>query len=176
MTIPGDSSIGPTFGGELVLAGLGGLDFSWASDGSFSYGPSITQSQKNQINSVYLAHNPVTSKLLDYSETVRYNTECLTGITIGGVFIQTDLQSQQALHAVYTYCQIHTGITIQWKLPDFTFHSFTAAEISHVFDVTNGFVQSCFNMESTVNGNIKNGTITTNAQIDSQYATIVRVF
>jgi hypothetical protein len=164
-------AIGPTFSGELQVAGLSGLPFTWGSDGSFYYGPTITQSQKNQIQAVYNAHNPVQSYLLDYSENARFAIET-AGITVSGVFIETDLQSQQALQAVYTYCQIHTGATIQWKLPDLTFVTYTAAQISNIFDVVNGFVQACFNEESIINAQIKSGAITANSQIDTAYATI----
>lgn len=169
----GTNAIGPTFGGELLLAypELSGRPFTWASDGSFFYDPSITQTEINKIQTVYHAHDPVKSSLLDYSENVRYNTE-VGGITVNGTFTQTDLQSQAALHAVYTYCQIHTGITIQWKLPDFTFIPYTAAQVIHVFDMVNTFVQNCFNEEATVNGQIKSGAITSNGQIDNAYRTI----
>jgi hypothetical protein len=169
----GTSAIGPTFGGELILAypELNGRPFTWGSDGSFFYDPSITQTEKTKIQTVYSHHDPVKSGLLDYSETARFNVE-VAGITVNGVFTQTDLQSQAALHAIYTYCQIHPGITIQWKLPDFTFMPYTVAQITHLFDMVNTFVQNCFNEEAIVNGQIKSGAITSNTQIDTAYATI----
>lgn len=167
----GTSAIGPTFGGELVLAYplLSGRPFSWGSDGSFFYDPSITQTEKNEIQSVYQNHNPTKSTLLDYSENARFAYET-KGITVNGTFIQTDLQSQAALHAVYTYCQIHPGITIQWKLPDLTFVPYTVAQINNLFDKVNGFVQACFNQEAVINNQIKSGAITTTIQIDQSYS------
>jgi hypothetical protein len=173
----GTSAIGPTFGGELVLKypNLNGRPFTWGSDGSFFYDPSITQTEKNEIQDVYNHHDPVKSSLLDYSENARFVYET-SGITVNGTFTQTDLQSQEALHAVYTYCQIHTGITIQWKLPDFTFVPYTSAQINNLFDKVNGFVQACFNQEATVNGQIVSGAITTTSQIDSAYATIPKSY
>jgi hypothetical protein len=164
-------AIGPTFTGEIQVAGLGNIPFSWDDQGNFFYGPQVTQSQKNQIQSVYNAHDPVKSNLLSYSENVRY-TLMIGGITVSGVFVTTDLPSQQALHATYTYCQINTGVTIQWKLPDLTFHAYTAAEINNVFNKTMVFVENCFNKEATVNSQIKSGAVTTNAQIDSAYAAV----
>ena len=50
--------IGPTFGAELAAAGLGGLAFSWGSDGTFTYGPTITNDQRAAIASVLAAHDP----------------------------------------------------------------------------------------------------------------------
>jgi hypothetical protein len=177
----GTSAIGPTFGGELVLKypNLNGRPFTWGSDGSFVYSTDpingITQTEKNEINDVYTHHDPVKSSLLDYSENARFVYET-SGITVNGTFTQTDLQSQAALHAVYTYCQIHTGITIQWKLPDFTFVTYTSAQINNIFDKLNGFVQACFNKESTVNGQIVSGLITKPSDIDSAYATIPKSY
>jgi hypothetical protein len=168
-------AIGPTFGGELILAGLGGLDFTWGSDGSFFWGPSITQTQKNQVLAVYNAHDPVKSNLLDYSENARYLVETAY-ITIDGTAIQTDLQSQQLLHATYSYCQVYTAVTILWKRPDYSFVPYTAAQINHLFLTVQGFVESCFNMEAQINSSITAGTITTTAQIDALYATIITVF
>jgi len=166
-------SIGPTFGGELIVAGLGGLDFSWTNDGSFFYGPSITQIQKNQIQAVYNAHDPVKSSLLDYSENARYNKE-VAGITVSGAAFATDLQTQQYLNAVYTHCQINSSLVIQWKKPDFTFTSYTATEMSNIFVKVQQYVESCFNVEATLSTGIKNGTITSNTQIDQAYANLTQ--
>jgi hypothetical protein len=166
-------AIGPTFQGELLVATppVTNWDFSWDVNGNFYWGLSMSQADKNPVNTVYANHDPVKSNLLDYSETVRYNTE-IGGITVAGTYTQTDLDSQQALQAVYTYCQIHPSTTIKWKLPDFTFVTYSAAQISNLFDKVNLFVQNCFNTEASVNAGIKAATITTNAQIDAAYATI----
>jgi hypothetical protein len=169
---PNGEKIGPTFGGELLLSGtITNWNFSWSIDGTFTWGSTITQTDKNKVQAVYNAHDAAKSFLLDYSENARYNYE-IQGITVNGVFTQTDLTSQQALHAVYTYCQIHTGVTIQWKLPDLTFVSYNASQITNLFDKVNLFVQNCFNVESSVNSGIKAGTVTANSQIDAAYATI----
>lgn len=50
--------IGPTFGAELVAAGLGGLQISWGADGRIDYGASITPAQRIAIEAVLTAHNP----------------------------------------------------------------------------------------------------------------------
>jgi hypothetical protein len=58
-----DVKIGPTFGAELIAAGLGGLPFSWGSDGSFEPADlsSLSAAQKAGVLAVYAAHNPVAS-------------------------------------------------------------------------------------------------------------------
>jgi hypothetical protein len=176
---PNGEKIGPTFSGELLLYGtkpgdtLGAItnwSFSWASDGTFTWG-SVSQNDINKVMAVYNVHDAAKSFLLDYSESARYNKE-ISGITVNGVYTQTDLQSQQALHAVYTYCQIHSSISVQWKLPDLTFITYTATQITNLFDKVNLFVQNCFNTESSINSGIKAGSVTTNAQIDAAYANI----
>lgn len=179
----GTSAIGPTFGGELLLPpygspALAGRPFSWGSDGSFFYDTKtppnpMTPTEIAMIQQVYQHHDPNKSALLDYSENARFAYET-KGITVNGIFTQTDLQSQAALHAVYTYCQIHPGITIQWKLPNFTFVPYTVAQINNIFDKVNGFVQACFNEEAIINSGIVagNSNYATPALIDAAYANI----
>jgi hypothetical protein len=54
----GQKKIGPTFGAELFAANLGGLQFSWAEDGTFLFGPTMTESQIEAVQAVYAAHDP----------------------------------------------------------------------------------------------------------------------
>lgn len=58
-------AIGPTFGQELRTAGLGGLPFSWGTDGDIQYGPAMTQAQRDAVQAVYAAHDPVASNAAD---------------------------------------------------------------------------------------------------------------
>lgn len=51
-------AIGPTFPEELQAAGLLGLEFSWAADGSIFYSEAITETQQQAIEAVYAAHDP----------------------------------------------------------------------------------------------------------------------
>lgn len=50
--------IGPTFGSELIAAGLGGLPFAWGSDGSFAGRDRLTAEQNAILDAVILAHDP----------------------------------------------------------------------------------------------------------------------
>lgn len=49
---------GPTFAQELVTAGVGGLPFTWSTDGVFQYDESVTAEQREIIEAVAAANNP----------------------------------------------------------------------------------------------------------------------
>lgn len=51
-------AIGPTFPDELKAAGLLGAPFAWGADGTFSYDPSMKQTDIDAIQKVYAAHDP----------------------------------------------------------------------------------------------------------------------
>lgn len=51
-------AIGPTFADELRGAGCFGLRFAWGADGTFTFDPSMTQTQIDAVNAVYAAHDP----------------------------------------------------------------------------------------------------------------------
>lgn len=56
--------IGPSFSNELNAAGLLGKPFSWSSDGTLSFDPSMTQTDRDAVRAVLAAHDP-TVKLPD---------------------------------------------------------------------------------------------------------------
>nr|QIG67160.1 hypothetical protein EVB34_055 [Rhizobium phage RHph_TM26] len=49
--------IGPTFGAEVIEAGLGGLPISWGEDGDVSF-DDLTPAQKSKLTQVINAHDP----------------------------------------------------------------------------------------------------------------------
>lgn len=51
-------TFGPTFGDELIAAGLGGLPFSWCGDGSTHGAEALTPSQQAALQAVIAAHDP----------------------------------------------------------------------------------------------------------------------
>jgi hypothetical protein len=53
-------TIGPNFGNEIIAAGLGGLPFSWSSDGTIRGLTNLTPAQQTTLNAVLAAHNPNT--------------------------------------------------------------------------------------------------------------------
>ena len=56
-------AIGPNFPYELQAAGLAGLPFSWAADGTLAFGAGMTATQITAVQNVYAAHNPATVPL-----------------------------------------------------------------------------------------------------------------
>jgi len=50
--------IGPTFGQEVIDAGLGGLPFSWSLDGTFYGRENLTAEQNTTLDAVFAAHDP----------------------------------------------------------------------------------------------------------------------
>ena len=49
---------GPTFGDEVVAAGLGGLPFSWGDDGKVEGQEKLTKEQQVVLNQTIAKHNP----------------------------------------------------------------------------------------------------------------------
>lgn len=50
--------IGPTFGAEVIAAGLGGLPFSWIPDGAISGRRALSKEQNAALDAVIAAHDP----------------------------------------------------------------------------------------------------------------------
>ncbi len=48
----------PTFGKELIAAGLGGLPFCWSDDGTIQHRDQLTVAQNTTLDTVIAAHNP----------------------------------------------------------------------------------------------------------------------
>jgi hypothetical protein len=169
------TKIGPTFDAELLKAGLLGLPFTWGSDGTFIYGPGMTTTQKNQVQAVYAAHIPAQSDLLDYSHTSAI-LAMSGGITVGGVATSVDAERLQLMHLQYTSAQNNPGLTYHVINIAYVATSYSASGLINLFNTCNGYRKSVNDMEASVSGSIIAGTITTNAQIDAQYATLVKVF
>ena len=51
-------AIGPNFPYELQAAGLAGLPFSWAADGTLAFGAGMTATQIAAVQNAYAAHDP----------------------------------------------------------------------------------------------------------------------
>lgn len=50
--------LGATFGDEVIAAGLGGLPFSWGTDGVFHGRESLTEQQNALLDTVIATHDP----------------------------------------------------------------------------------------------------------------------
>lgn len=50
--------LGPTFGDEVIAAGIGGLPFAWGDDGEFCGRENLTDEQNIVLDTVIAAHDP----------------------------------------------------------------------------------------------------------------------
>jgi hypothetical protein len=53
-----DIKIGPTFGEELIAAGLGGLPMSWSDLGDLNFTDDVTEEQRKKVKDVLKKHDP----------------------------------------------------------------------------------------------------------------------
>lgn len=51
-------AIGPSFGAEVIAAGLGGLPFSWGEDGDIQGREGLTEAENDRLSLVIKMHDP----------------------------------------------------------------------------------------------------------------------
>src|SRR6516162_6671391 len=149
-------SIGPTFGNELYNAGLLGLNFSWGSDGTIIYGPGITQDQRNAINAVYAAHDPVISNLLDYSD-FQAQIQFSGGKSIDNVMTAVSPDAVSLLHQYSSYAEANPGVVVHIIAPDHTVTDYSAAEAINLYNVVMGFVKNVYDVQAQLANDIGAG-------------------
>jgi hypothetical protein len=114
---------------------------------------------------------PSAAGLTAYAAFVRYAKET-GGITVSGVAMPTDRETQTQLAGANSYVQATPSATIQWKLANGSFVSLSAAQISAIATAVAAHVQACFAAEATLVAGIAAGSITTKAQVDSAFAAV----
>ena len=77
----------------------------------------------------------------------RYNAE-IAGITINGVLIKTDRETQAVLTAACLQAYIDSGYSLNWKTGDGTFVSLPADQIMAFGTAVRAHVQACFDREA----------------------------
>ena len=77
----------------------------------------------------------------------RYNAE-IAGITINGVLIKTDRETQAVLTAACLQAYIDSGYSLNWKTADGTFVSLPAEQIMAFGTAVRAHVQACFDKEA----------------------------
>ena len=77
----------------------------------------------------------------------RYNAE-IAGVTINGVLIKTDRETQAVLTAACLQAYIDSGYSLNWKTGDGTFVSLPAEQIMAFGIAVRAHVQSCFDHEA----------------------------
>jgi hypothetical protein len=109
--------------------------------------------------------------LTAYAASARYSKET-GGITVAGIAMPTDRETQAHLSGAYSYVQATPSATIQWKLANGSFVSLTAAQITAIATAAAAHVQACFAAEATVVAGIQAGTITVKSQVDAAIAAV----
>lgn len=108
---------------------------------------------------------PTKPQLLAQAQARRRSVE-IGGITVGGVPVYTDPESQAKLHAARTAAKEDAQYTLDWKAAGGTFVTLDAATIIALADAVRAHVQACFSAERAVATKINNNTYTTFAQVD----------
>jgi hypothetical protein len=172
----GTDDIGPTFGNELVDAGLGGLPFTWTQHGGLNYGPTITSEQRIAIEAVYEAHNPQKSHLVRHANETQW--KLATGgytVTVGGTprEFDTDQVSYSLLTAKMIEAKDADGpFTIYWQFGPTEIVQVGSDEFIVAVRKIAVFVQTTFDTLALAIADINAGTITTDAQIDALFGNI----
>jgi len=111
----------------FAAAGLAGLPFTWGSDGSISFGESITQDQRNSINAVVAGYSQLASNKADKWEDIKAKRDALTengGYKVGTKWFHSDQKSRsQQLGLVLLGANIPASL--QWKTMDGSFVTMT---------------------------------------------------
>ena len=96
--------------------------------------------------------------------TARYNAE-RAGVTINGVLIKTDRETQAVLTAACLQAYIDSGYSLNWKTGDGTFVSVPAEQIMAFGTAVRAHVQGCFDHEAELLPLIE--AATTEAELDA---------
>ncbi|MDQ2083092.1 DUF4376 domain-containing protein [Xanthobacteraceae bacterium Astr-EGSB] len=109
--------------------------------------------------------------LVAYAAATRWRRET-GGVTIAGVTVATDRESQAMLSGAHAYVQANpAAATIRWKSED-GFVALDAPQITALALAVGAHVQACFTAEADIAAGIESGTITTRAEIDAAFAAI----
>jgi hypothetical protein len=106
-----------------------------------------------------------------YAASKRYEKET-GGITLNGIPIATDRQSQAMITGAYNYVQVNAAATIKWKAEN-GFVELNAAQITALALAVGAHVQACFAKEAEV---VADANITTTEQVDDAFAAIATAY
>ena len=115
------------------------------------------------------------TELDSYAAKKRYEKET-GGITVSGIYISTDRQSQGMINGAFSFSQVFPNQTIKWKVADGVFADLNAQTITGIAVAVATHIQTCFATESTVNSQIQSGTITTSTEIDAVFNNLLTVY
>jgi len=143
----------------------GGPDDDWLADHGYARLTVLPRPEANPQTEYVTAKAPelvdgqwqsdwqVMDKPYDPKELTRYREQRITeGITVSGVTIQTDDQSQQRLMGARMAAKDDSSYTVKWKTPN-GFADLTAAQIISISDAVRAHIQKCFDAQAAVEDN-----------------------
>jgi len=159
--------LGPTFGSELIAAGLGGLPIVWGANDATIVAPTLTAAQAATLAQVVASHQTI--NLVDYASAARYAKE-VGGITIAGVPVATDDRSKLMIIGARVAADADPTWATEWQGADGGSYPINAAAMIAISNAVQAHVAACFATFASVKAAIAAGTVTTTAAIDAAFA------
>lgn len=129
----------------------------WLFDGALFVQPTATTYTKTQLKA--------------YAASARYDKET-GGISVGGVDVRTDRESQAMINGAYNMAARDGTFTTKWKGANGSFSTLTAATITALATAIGQHVAACFSAEADVVAQVDAGTLTTTTEINAAFAAI----
>lgn len=115
---------------------------------------------------------PVKERLLSHAANRRWEIE-VAGISIGGIPVATDDRSKLLMSAARAKAKEDVGYSKNWKVAPAQYVTLDADQLVSMADLVEQWVTICFEAEGQVSEKIENGTVTTEAQIDAEFAALL---
>jgi hypothetical protein len=160
-----------TFSTQLQRAGLAALPFSYGEDGTFNWGPGITQVQKDQIQAVYTRHNPFKGRLVNYAN--QYQWELATGgftVMIDGVrrTFDTSSEGQGLINSTAQRLSAPDAPpTVDWQFDMHIVATVSASDFLASARKVIDFVHATFSVLQDTFAGIDDNSISSESQIDA---------
>lgn len=127
-----------------------------------------------EANQIRVVRTPPTkTQLKAHAQACRRAKE-IGGVTITGIPVYTDPESQAKLHAARTAAKEDANYTVKWKGAGGAFFALNATQIVAIADAVRAHVQVCFDAEEAVAMKIDADVYTTYEHIDgaSEWPTV----
>jgi len=123
----GTSAIGPSFGDEIIAAGLGGPPFSRGANGDFAFDPSMTAAQIQSVMNIYAAHNPTKAAIAQLLSQVQIASSSNSAVDATYACSRSDrADMRDEAQYIQTFGAFPGGITTMvWTLPNGSTVSFS---------------------------------------------------
>ncbi|MDX2308094.1 MAG: DUF4376 domain-containing protein [Hyphomicrobium sp.] len=109
------------------------------------------------------------ARLVTYAADARWRKQT-GGITVSGIPVRTDDKTRAEIAQARTDASFDAAWTTEWKLSNGSWVTLNAATITAIHAAVSAHIRDCFATEKAVAASIASGTITTNAEIDAEFA------